>query len=64
MESNIYGNLLPVSSDKQLLDAYSTTVTGVVKHASHAVVHVHVAKKCNIRAPKRLKNKAGQDQAL
>ncbi|NVO20996.1 MAG: trypsin-like peptidase domain-containing protein [Bacteroidetes bacterium] len=32
------------SSDKQLLDAYSITVSGVVKNAYHAVVHVKVIK--------------------
>ena len=59
MESNIYGNLLPVSSDKQLLDAYSTTVTGVVKHASHAVVHVHVAKKVQHPRTKKIEEQSG-----
>ncbi len=32
------------NSDKQLLDAYSGTVTGVVKNASQAVVHIKVLK--------------------
>ncbi|MFT3935824.1 MAG: trypsin-like peptidase domain-containing protein [Chitinophagaceae bacterium] len=32
-------------SDGQLLDAYSNTVTGVVKHAAQAVAHIRVAKK-------------------
>ena len=59
MESNIYGNLLPVSSDKQLLDAYSTTVTGVVKHASHAVVHVRVAKKVQHPRTKKIEEQSG-----
>ena len=45
MEQNNYGHTLLVSSDKQLLDAYSTTVTGVVRNASQAVVHVQVIKK-------------------
>ena len=41
-ESNIF---LTASSDKQLLDAYSATVTGVVKHTAQAVVHINVKKK-------------------
>ncbi len=32
------------STDKQLLDAYSTTVTGVVKQSAQAVVHIKVIK--------------------
>jgi S1-C subfamily serine protease len=36
--------VLNVSTDKQLLDAYSSTVTGVVKLMSQAVVHVKVVK--------------------
>lgn len=35
------------SSDNQLLDAYSATVSGVVKSSSQAVVHVKVIKKIN-----------------
>ncbi|MEX6690695.1 trypsin-like peptidase domain-containing protein [Danxiaibacter flavus] len=31
-------------SDQQLLDAYSSTVTGVVKHVSQAVAHIKVIK--------------------
>jgi S1-C subfamily serine protease len=41
------------ASDKQLLDAYSTTVSGVVKNSSQAVVHVKVIKK--IRHPQTQK---------
>src|SRR6266446_5358819 len=33
------------SSDRQLLDAYSTTITGVVRNAAQAVAHIHVVKK-------------------
>jgi S1-C subfamily serine protease len=32
-------------SDHQLLDAYSTTITGVVRSAAQAVAHIHVVKK-------------------
>jgi S1-C subfamily serine protease len=33
------------SSDRQLLDMYSTTITGVVRNTSQAVAHIHVIKK-------------------
>ena len=33
------------STDRQLLDAYSTTITGVVRHTAQAVAHIHVIKK-------------------
>ncbi len=33
------------SSDRQLLDVYSTTITGVVRNTSQAVAHIHVIKK-------------------
>src|SRR4051812_14496945 len=33
------------STDQQLLDVYSSTITGVARHASQAVVHVKVVKK-------------------
>jgi S1-C subfamily serine protease len=32
-------------SDRQLLDAYSTTITGVVRNTAQAVAHIHVIKK-------------------
>ncbi len=35
---------LIASGDSQLLDVYSSTVTGVVKNTSHAVVHIGVKK--------------------
>lgn len=41
------------TTDRQLLDAYSSTVTGVVKHASQAVVHIQVLKK--VRHPQTKK---------
>jgi S1-C subfamily serine protease len=39
-----YANLID-SADRQLLDAYSSTVSGVVKKAAQAVVHLKVLKK-------------------
>jgi S1-C subfamily serine protease len=41
------------SSDRQLLDAYSSTVSGVVKGTSQAVVHVRVIKR--VRQPQTQK---------
>jgi S1-C subfamily serine protease len=43
MKSAIFPDF--ISNDKQLLDAYSTTVSGVVKNTAQAVVHVKVVKK-------------------
>jgi S1-C subfamily serine protease len=34
-----------VANDRQLLDAYSTTITTVVRSAAQAVAHIHVVKK-------------------
>ena len=33
------------NNDRQLLDSYSTTITGVVRNASQAVAHINVTKK-------------------
>jgi S1-C subfamily serine protease len=59
MEQNNYGRTLLVSSDRQLLDAYSTTVTGVVRHASQAVVHVQVIKKMQHPRTKKIEEQKG-----
>ena len=45
MKQNIFHTDLIVANDIQLLDVYSSTVTGVVKNTSHAVVHIGVMKK-------------------
>lgn len=44
MEQNTCHLNLIASKDRQLLDAYSATVTGVVKNVSQAVVHIGVTK--------------------
>ena len=41
------------SSDASLLDAYSTTVTNVVKSAARSVVHINIIKKVNDRATQK-----------
>ena len=45
MEQNINHPSLIASTDKQLLDAYSTTVTVIVKSVAQAVVHIKVIKR-------------------
>jgi len=45
MKEDNYDTRFIASSDRQLLDVYSTTVTGVVRHASQAVAHIKVLKK-------------------
>src|SRR5688572_16464965 len=45
MEQNINHISLIASTDKQLLDAYSATVTGIVKSVGQAVVHIKVIKR-------------------
>ena len=64
MEQNIYDNTLFVSSDKQLLDAYSATVTGVVRYASQAVVHVRVTKKVQHPRTKKMQEQSGSDSGF
>ncbi len=45
MENSHYKIDFVTSNDSQLLDAYSATVTGVVKNVASAVVHIRVMKK-------------------
>jgi S1-C subfamily serine protease len=45
MEQEILYPTFIASSDKQLLDAYSATITGVVRNTAQAVAHIHVIKK-------------------
>ena len=45
MENNDYHIDFIISTDSQLLDSYSSTVTGVVKNVASAVVHIRVIKK-------------------
>jgi S1-C subfamily serine protease len=54
MKQDIYQTDLIASNDLQLLDAYSSTVTGVVKGASQAVVHIGVIKKVKDPRTKKL----------
>lgn len=50
MEKQNFETRLLSSADSQLLDAYSSTVSGVVKNVAQAVVHIKVLK--NIKDPK------------
>jgi S1-C subfamily serine protease len=45
MEQEIYQTNITASSDRQLLDAYSSTITSVVRNTAQAVAHIHVVKK-------------------
>jgi S1-C subfamily serine protease len=45
MQQEIENSSFITSSDRQLLDAYSTTITGVVRNVAQAVAHIHVVKK-------------------
>jgi S1-C subfamily serine protease len=45
MEQEIFNADLIASSDAQLMDAYSKTITGVVRNSAQAVAHIHVVKK-------------------
>jgi S1-C subfamily serine protease len=47
------------STDKQLLDAYSTTITGVVKQSAQAVVHIKVIKKLQDPRSKKMVDQEG-----
>lgn len=59
MLKNSDEDVLFVSNDKQLLDAYSATVTGVVRYASQAVVHVKVMKKVQHPRTKKIEDQQG-----
>src|SRR4051812_48582890 len=59
MEQDIYENTLLISSDAQLLDAYSATVTNVVRHTSHAVAHVQVIKQAQHPRTKKMEEQNG-----
>jgi S1-C subfamily serine protease len=45
MEKEINHVQLIASADRQLLDAYSTTITGVVRNTAQAVAHIKIIKK-------------------
>jgi S1-C subfamily serine protease len=45
MEQDILQANFIASSDRQLLDAYSSTITGVARNTAQAVAHIHVVKK-------------------
>ncbi|MEO8413915.1 MAG: trypsin-like peptidase domain-containing protein [Ginsengibacter sp.] len=51
-QDSFYTNLI-ASTDRQLLDSYSTTVTGVVKNIAQAVAHIKIIK--NVKHPQTRK---------
>ncbi len=48
-----------MASDAQLLDAYSSTITGVVKQTAQAVVHIKVVKKMRNSRTKEIVEQSG-----
>ena len=59
MELNIYEPILAASTDNQLFDAYSKTVTGVVKNVAQAVAHINVTKKVVNPATRKTTERTG-----
>jgi S1-C subfamily serine protease len=59
MEKNEYLAELVASSDRHLLDAYSSTITGVVKKTAQAVVHIKVTKKFQDPGTKKIIEQSG-----
>jgi S1-C subfamily serine protease len=59
MTANNYATHLVAAPDAQLLDLYSSTVTGVVKNTSQAVVHIKIIKKAVHPATKKMIEQEG-----
>ena len=59
MEADNFHINLIASNDRQLLDAYSSTVTGVVKSAAQAVVHIGIVKKIQDPRTKKYTEQSG-----
>lgn len=59
MEQDIYQTNSIFSRDRELLDVYSNTITGVVRNAAQAVVHIHVIKQTRHRGTGKIVNMPG-----
>lgn len=59
MEQENFSTDFITLTDRHLLDAYSTTVTGIVKSASRAVVHIKVSKKVQHPQTKKIMEQPG-----
>ena len=59
MEQQTFQMDLIAATDRQLLDAYSSTITGVVKNTSQGVVHIKVIKKVKDPRTKQIVEQAG-----
>lgn len=59
MNNEIYHAELITSNDRQLLDAYSLTITGVVRTISQSVVHINVVKKIKNPTNKKITERMG-----
>ena len=57
-QDSFYTNLI-APTDRQLLDAYSTTVTGVVKNVAQAVVHIKVIRRVKHPQTKKIIEQPG-----
>ena len=58
IQDSFYTNLI-ASTDKQLLDSYSTTVIGVVKNGAQAVVHIKVIRRVQHPQTRRIIEQPG-----
>ena len=58
IQESFYTNLI-ASTDRQLLDSYSATVTGVVKGGAQAVVHINVTKRVQHPQTKKIVEQPG-----
>jgi S1-C subfamily serine protease len=59
MEKDVYFADSNASTDRHLLDAYSSTITGVVKKTAQAVVHIKVKKKFEDPGTKKIIEQSG-----
>jgi S1-C subfamily serine protease len=59
MENLVQFAALISTDDRLLLDAYSSTITGVVKRTAHAVVHIKVTKKIQDPGTKKIIEQQG-----
>jgi S1-C subfamily serine protease len=58
IQDSFYTNLIS-STDKQLLDSYSATVTGVVRNGAQAVVHIQVTRRVQHPQTKKIVEQPG-----
>jgi S1-C subfamily serine protease len=59
MEQDAFHINLIATGDRQLLDAYSSTVTSVVRSAAQAVVHIGIVKKIQDPGTRKYSEQSG-----